>query len=191
MCPMCEKPAVDGKTHPKCQTRYTLDGLTSFFHYNGIIRQAIKTVKYRLVSDLAQEFINLIPDSSLQLITHNLQPTTLIPIPLHPARERFRGFNQAEVVGRILAKRLGVPMRTDVLKRVRKTVPQVEMKDRKKRLKNMENVFAVSPNILISQYLNIFLFDDVFTTGATLQSAANVLKRAGVKKIWGVVLAHG
>ena len=204
MCPMCEKPAVDGKTHPKCQTRYTLDGLTSFFHYNGIIRQAIKTVKYRLVSDLAQEFINLIPDSSLQLITHNLparnassiadaggQPTTLIPIPLHPARERFRGFNQAEVLGRILAKRLGVPMRTDVLQRVRKTVPQVEMKDRKKRLKNMENVFAVSPNILISQYLNIFLFDDVFTTGATLQSAANVLKRAGVGKVWGVVLAHG
>ena len=192
ICPVCEKPAIDGRTHPKCQTRYTLDGLTSFFHYDGIIRQAIKTVKYRLVSDLAQEFIGLIPSSSLQLPIHNYQSSIFIPIPLHPEKKRFRGFNQTEVLGRILAKRLGVSVRSDILKRVIKTLPQVEMKERKKRLKNMEGVFAVN-QLAMKQYNNetILLFDDVFTTGATLRSAASVLKRAGAKKVWGIVLAHG
>lgn len=200
ICPVCGGSAVDGATHPRCKTRYSLDGLTSFFRYDGVIRRAVKLLKYQFVSDLAKEFISLIPSSLLQPITHNSSPITLIPIPLHPSRLRFRGFNQAEVLGKILAKRLNIPIRTNILKRVRKTTPQVEMKDRKKRLKNMEGVFAVN-NLAMKpfdsaqgrQYSNvtIFLFDDVFTTGATLRSAANVLKRAGVKRVWGVVMAHG
>ena len=197
ICPVCEKPAIAGITHPRCQTRYSLDGLTSVFRYNGVIRKAVKGIKYRFVSDLAQEFISLIPDRSLSLFskTYNLVPRTLvlIPIPLHSSRLHFRGFNQAEVLGKLLAKRLNIPVRADILKRVRKTVPQVEVKDREKRLKNMENVFSVSPNPPAggSQYPNILLFDDVFTTGATLRAAANVLKRAGARKVWGIVLAHG
>ncbi len=61
-----------------------------------------------------------------------------------------------------------------------------------KRLKNMENVFSVNHST-IEQFSNetIFLFDDVFTTGATLRASANVLKRAGARKVWGIVLAHG
>ena len=47
ICPVCRKPAIDGKTHPKCQTRYSLDGLTSFFGYQGVIREAIKRIKYK------------------------------------------------------------------------------------------------------------------------------------------------
>lgn len=190
ICPVCGKPAIDGATHPRCQTRYSLDGLTSIFRYDGIVRNAVKSIKYRFVSDLAEEFVDLVPYSILSTINHQL-PTIIIPIPLHISRFRFRGFNQAEVLGRILSKQLGIPIRTDILKRIRKTIPQVEMKDRKKRLKNMEKVFSVSPNILISQYPNILLFDDVYTTGATLRSAANVLKRAGAKKVWGITLAHG
>jgi len=206
ICPVCTRSAIDGATHPRCQTKYTLDGLTSFFRYEGIVRKAIKAIKYRFVSDLAKEFIGLIPASSFQPITHNSpahnassiadaggQPITLIPIPLHPTRLRFRGFNQAEVLGKLLAKRLKISVKTNILKRVRKTVPQVEMKDRKKRLQNMEGVFTVSPNPPAggSQYPNILLFDDVFTTGATLRSAASMLKHAGVEKVWGVALAHG
>lgn len=193
ICPICEKRAIDGATHPVCRTKYTIDGLTSFFRYTGPIRQAVKLIKYRYVSDLAEEFINLIPSSQFQFSIFNFQFSILIPIPLHPFRLRFRGFNQAEILGKVIAERLKIPINTDILKRVRKTTPQVEMKDRKKRLTNMENVFAVCPNPPAggSQYSNILLFDDVFTTGATLRSAANVLKRAGAKKVWGVVLAHG
>ncbi len=200
ICPVCSHPAIDGATHPRCQTRYSLDGLTSIFRYDGIIRKAVKSIKYRFVSDLAKEFISLIPSSYFQLITYNTstpfsvnsQLTTLIPIPLHASRLHFRGFNQAEVLGRIFSRRLHITIQADILKRIRKTIPQVEMKDREKRLKNMDGVFTVN-NLTMKQLSNvtILLFDDVYTTGATLRCAANVLKRAGAKKVWGITLAHG
>lgn len=191
ICPVCEKWAIGGATHPRCKTKYTIDGLTSIFHYDGIVQKAVKLLKYRFVSDLAKEFVELIPSASFPSSIIHSQSSILIPVPLHPSRLRFRGFNQAEVLGRLIADRLNISIKTDILKRTKKTKPQVEMKDRKKRLANMENVFTVSPNTLISQYPNILLFDDVFTTGATLRAAANVLKRAGAKKVWGVVMAHG
>ncbi len=190
VCPVCEKPGVDGATHPRCRTRYALDGLTSFFRYDAAVRQAIKSIKYRYISDLPKEFIDLIPVVYLHSSIINHKSLILIPIPLHPARLKFRGFNQAEVLGKLLAQRLNIPVRIDLLQRVKKTTPQVDMKDRKRRLANMEGVFSVTPNLLISNSLSFFLFDDVFTTGATMRSAANVLKRAGVKFVWGITMAR-
>ncbi|MFZ5845468.1 MAG: ComF family protein [Patescibacteria group bacterium] len=208
ICPVCEKPAISGRTHPGCQTRYVIDGLTSLFRYEGIVRQAVKALKYRYVSDLAQEFINLIPYSSLIQLTNQLinpaspagrRSTMLVPIPLHPSRLRQRGFNQAEVLGKLLASRLGITMRTDILKRIRKTIPQVEMKDRDERLKNMVGVFSVKESFdkmvlkhqnVKGQFLSILLFDDVFTTGATMRAAAQALKRAGVKFVWGITMVR-
>jgi len=192
ICPVCEKWAIDGATHPRCKTKYTIDGLTSFFHYDGVIQQAVKLLKYRFVSDLAKEFVDLIPSSYLQFLILNFKFLILIPIPLHPSRFRFRGFNQAEILGKLIASKLNISVRTDILKRAKKTTPQVEMKDRKKRLTNMGNAFAIN-HLAMKQLGNgaVLLFDDVFTTGATLRSAANVLKRAGAKKVWGIVMAHG
>jgi ComF family protein len=192
---MCLGPAIDGVTHPRCRTRYSLDGLTAFFHYRGVIRNAIKSIKYRFVSDLAKEFVNLIPSSFViartPMLHRGTQQSLLIPIPLHPSRLAFRGFNQAEVLGKILVQRLQIPLRTDILIRTKKTDPQVEMKDRKKRLENMKNVFDIHKSCNLNYESTVILFDDVCTTGATLRAAANVLKRTGVKRIWGVVMAHG
>lgn len=189
ICPVCEKPAVDGATHPHCQTRYTPDGLTSFFRYDGIVRIAIKAIKYRYLSDLAKEFTDLIPLSSLKTLSIYHELAVFLPIPLHPARFRERGFNQAEVLGKLIAGRLGIPMNTKYLKRIKKTIPQVQMKDRQERLKNMEKVFAVN-TLLNNTGSSVILFDDVFTTGATMRSATNVLKRVGVKNVWGVTMAR-
>lgn len=192
ICPVCFSPAMDGMTHPRCKSRYSLDGMTCFFQYRGIIRNAIKSIKYRFISDLAQEFINLIPVSKIQLTTHNPQLTTLIPIPLHPSRLAFRGFNQAEVLGGQFARRLNIPMQSNVLIRVKKTIPQVEMKDKKKRLENMKDVFGINAKFPSANcQLPILLFDDVCTTGATLRSAGSTLKHSGASFVWGVVLAHG
>jgi len=176
---MCGRPALDGITHPRCRTRYSLDGLTSFFHYDGPVRKAIKAIKYRLVSDLAEECVSLIPDFSFP------KRALLIPIPLHPKRFRDRGFNQAEVLGTILAKRLNIAVRTDILRRTRATMPQAEIKEKKKRLENMKNSF-VSREIRE----NILLFDDVCTTGATLRNAAIALKQAGANHIWAITIAR-
>ena len=104
---------------------------------------------------------------------------------------RDRGFNQAEVLGKLLARRLHIPLRTDILRRVKKTTPQVEMKDRKERLRNMKNIFEINP-ATIEQWNNktIILFDDVFTTGATMRAAGETLKRAGAKRVWALTMAR-
>src|SRR3989344_2243786 len=110
ICPVCERPAIDGVTHSRCKTRYAPDGLTSFFRYDGVVRKAIKAIKYRLVTDLANEFVNLVPLSAFTHVnftryTHGV----LVPIPLHSSRFRDRGFNQAEVLGRLVSRKLHVP----------------------------------------------------------------------------------
>lgn len=189
ICPMCGRLAIDGVIHPRCRTRYGLDGLTSFFHYDGIIQKAVKMLKYRRVSDLAAEFVSLISVPCTlprrQAGLHH-DPCIFVPIPLHPSRQKERGYNQAEILGALIAKKLNIPIATDILKRVKKTVPQVEMKKREARLKNMEGVFAVYH----TPPEHVVLFDDVFTTGATMRSAANRLKRAGAKFVWAVTIAR-
>ena len=82
-------------------------------------------------------------------------------------------------------------MRTDILRRVKETIPQVAMKKREARMKNMEGVFGFTGDTRIHRHSDtIVLFDDVFTTGATMRSAANVLKRNGMKYVWAVTMAR-
>lgn len=190
VCPMCQRRALDGQTHRSCLARYSLDGLTCFFRYRGVVQKGIKAIKYRFVFDSAQAFAELVP---LQLLTsQNIvgkgrgKDIVLVPIPLHKSRMRERGFNQAEMLGIHIARRFGILMTTDVLVRKKPTLPQVTMKDRDKRLKNMANVFSVMK--VPPRY--VILFDDVFTTGATMRSAAEALKRAGAKFVWAVTMAR-
>lgn len=174
ICPMCGRLAFEGITHSRCKTRYGIDGLTSFFHYNGPVQKAIKAIKYRGVSDLAKELVSLSP-------VKGFSDYVVIPIPLHPKKYRERGFNQAEV----LARELHLPMRTDILRRIRATPPQAEIKEKKKRLENMKNSFESSR---VSG--RILLFDDVCTTGSTLRNAASALKHAGAEHIWAMTITH-
>ena len=207
-CPVCEKPAIDGMTHPRCRTKYSLDGLTSFFRYDGIIKKAIKRIKYRFAFDIVEGLIQCIPDTSFSYIQKILNSKFLIlncilvPIPLHPSRYKYRGFNQAEIIADTLNRRLNIPVHTKLLIRTKKTIPQVEMKDRDKRLVNMKDVFTVKKDSTILRCNNlpaealakegvaIFLVDDVFTTGATLRSAASVLKHNGATFVWGITIAQ-
>lgn len=193
ICPMCEKPAIDGCTHPKCHTRYGLDGLYSFFHYHNTTRFMVKALKYRAVYDIAGMCGNFIPAWSYTLFRkisgHQVQNAVCIPIPLFSLREKQRGFNQSEILGRFVSQKLHIPIAADILYRTKYTVPQVEMKDRKDRLQNMKDVFAISKDAQ-SMPRAMILFDDVWTTGATMRAAANVLKRHGVQTVWAMTFAR-
>lgn len=191
VCPVCERPAIGGATHPGCKTKYSLDGLTSLFVYDGPIKKAVKELKYRFVTDLANELVALInlPKGSTLYKVEPYKKAILTAVPLHWWRLNWRGFNQAELLGKMIAGKLGIKFISNMLMRKRATKPQVELKG-KERQENIANVFAVSPNILISKYPSILLFDDVWTTGATLRTCGAVLKRAGAKMVWGVTLAR-
>lgn len=184
-CPVCNRASVDGCTHLRCKKRFGIDRLISFFPYTGIVQKAIKTIKYRYAYNVAGDLLRF---ASLPELP---KKSVFVPIPLHPSRSRLRGFNQAEIIARVLSKRVDIPVRTDILKRIRKTVPQVDMKNREDRLSNMKGVFVVNKGILPSVQQNtLILVDDVYTTGATMQSACEALKRAGVKTVWGLTIAQ-
>ncbi len=114
-------------------------------------------------------------------------PRLLVPVPLHPQRLRQRGFNQAVVLGRELARRATLPLRPDVLARVRRTPPQVALDARARRV-NLRGAFALAQPV---RGQRVVLLDDVITTGATLGEAARVLLRGGAAsvEVWALAVA--
>jgi len=184
---MCERAAIDGKTHPGCQTRYSLDGLTSLYRYDGPVKSAIKRLKYKPYLAALVDILLLSILSSIESKRDEFTTFTVVPVPLHPQRQRERGFNQAALVGKALATQLSLPFQEKVLKRTRYTKAQVLLAEKERR-KNLAGAFAIVPSIPVSP--NILLVDDVWTTGSTMRICANVLKRAGAKNVWALTVAR-
>lgn len=122
-------------------------------------------------------------------------PDLVIPVPLHPRRQRFRGFNQAEMLAEKLMTLLlpgsPIPVRSDLLRRTRFTKPQMKTDSKPERLTNLSQAFAVPLEVagpLVGK--TVWLVDDVATTGTTLDECAKTLKNAGVKGVWGMVIAR-
>ena len=107
------------------------------------------------------------------------QPQAIVPIPLHRARLRQRGYDQALELAKPLAAALHLPLRTDLLARVRRTSAQSEL-DAAARRRNLQRAFRVAHGPLPA---HVVLFDDVMTTGATLHAAARALRDAGVQRV--------
>jgi len=125
---------------------------------------------------------------------------TVIPIPLHKQRLRFRGFNQAELLAKEVAEHFSIPLETNVLERTRAVLAQAKIKNHKDRKENIKNIFKINSEFIkkcVKEGKNllknkiIILVDDVATTNATLSEAAKVLKEAGAKEVWGLVVAKG
>lgn len=189
-CPICKKNMTNnGEVCPACITSTshdTFDGIFIASHYNdALLKKAIHFYKYRFVSDLS-ESLALLLAQALQNSTLP-SPDIIIPVPLHKRRQRWRGFNQAELLAHTLD--LQIPLLTDILLRVRYTVPQVKMKNKIKRQENLTNAFIVQ-NTMHIHGKNILLIDDVITTGATLDECARTLKAGGAKNVFCLVLAR-
>jgi len=101
----------------------------------------------------------------------------VIPVPLHWKRKRSRGYNQAEVIAAELAAQLGASLRTDILKRSRRTRSQTSL-SAEERIRNVQGVFSVSSRKNIPPVRHVLLVDDTFTTGATLAACHRVLRNA-------------
>lgn len=112
----------------------------------------------------------------------------LVPVPLHRLRERRRGFNQAEILGKILAEAWSLPFLPDLLIRQKKTEPQYKLEG-KERKDNVRGAFNLGYKLSAKSY-KLLLFDDVWTTGATMRTCGNLLKRAGARFVWGLTLAR-
>ena len=192
ICLVCNKPSLDGLTHPGCKGRYTIDGAFCAVAYKGIVKKLIYNFKYKpYLTDLRKTLVELFYESIIQqeifqkVYSHSL---VLVPIPLYSERLRKRGYNHSKLLAEELAKSLNLKL-INGLRRIRGTKSQFGLK-LKERKENLKDTFEVNPNISISKYPNIFLVDDILTTGSTLLEAAKILKKNGAKRVWGLVLAR-
>jgi competence protein ComFC len=133
----------------------------------------------------------LIDELSDKNIFNNFQNPLLVPIPLHINRRKARGFNQSEIIARELCKRNKIlfDLEEKSLIRERETESQAKITHRKERFKNIHNCFKVT-NPQRFHNRNIILIDDITTTGATLEEATKVLKRAGARNVYACTIAQ-
>ena len=191
---MCGQFSIGGLSHSGCVRPRGLDGLTSVFAYQGVMKKAIKKLKYKFISDLATDLVELFLSfcGEDKVFSRLVRKKNLffVPIPLHPARRRWRGFNQAELLGKMITDNLAISFLPDLLIRIKKTQPQIGL-SKQSRKKNMRGAFVINKNAK-RQIANaqLILFDDVWTSGATLMEATKVLKNAGSQKVWGLTLAR-
>jgi len=187
---VCEQSSLRGETCNQCQSQHALDGLIVATHYsNPLVKKAIRNFKFLLVKSLHEQLARLI----IKQIEQNSIPCKIefvIPVPLHKKRLKWRGFNQAELLGNKIAEHLDIHIRTDILVRTKNTKAQSKIHDHETRNENISEAFVcVKPDAVKQK--NILLIDDVCSTGSTLNECAGVLKNAGAYKVWGVVVARG
>ncbi len=185
-CPRCGRPAADGRPCDACRGRgSSLAGIRSGFAYRGPIRQAVIQFKYRGVRAMSAELAALLHQ---RLQAHPVPFTAIVPVPLFRDRLRERGYNQAALLARDLARLTGVPSLPNAITRTRSTPPQVRQPSRSRRLENLAGAFRGDQPMAAGQEL--LLVDDVCTTGATLESCARALRDAGARSVWGLTLAR-
>jgi ComF family protein len=126
--------------------------------------------------------------TALHTAPRTLHNPLFVPVPLHIRRERSRGFNQAALLAHTAADR-GLFSYAEPLKRTRNTASQTKTSGRAGRMDAMTNAFTVTDTKTVSNR-HIMLVDDVCTTGATLNAAADALMRAGARSITGLVIAR-
>ena len=113
----------------------------------------------------------------------------VIPVPVHPARRRMRGYNQAEILAVKLGEALDTEVCSDLLIRVKKTRPQKELSDGE-RLRNLREAFVLSGEVP-RRYETVLLIDDIYTTGSTMEACSRRLKEAGVRRIFCISICSG
>lgn len=195
VCPTCERPAIGGKYHPLCNKKYGLDGLWSLGIYQDPLKKAIQKLKYKFVTDIADTLTDLMieywakytPQFIEEIKKTHGEEWVIVPVPLHPKREKWRGFNQSALLGKILASKLGLEY-AEALKRTKHTKPQVKLSSWERK-KNIKNAFSLDTKYNI-QNTSILLIDDVWTTGSTLKECCYILKRAGAQSVWAITLAR-
>lgn len=146
------------------------------------IDAAIKALKFQRKLFYAPAFVELLYSAAEKLPA---DIDAVLPVPLHWRRRWFRGFNQAVEIGRPVARRLGVPLVSNV-RRKRATRFQSGL-SASERARNLQSAFVVRGTLT---FRHVLIIDDVMTTGTTVRQIALVLKRAGVKKVSALAVAR-
>lgn len=157
------------------------------FRYEEPMKRALMLFKFkgrREYGDFMGRLMCLYGKDFIQQI----QPQIILPVPVHRKRQRVRGYNQAEVLARVISSGFSIPIRTDLVLRKKFTKAQKEL-NRKERKKNLEQAFCVKREA--GTYKKVLLVDDIYTTGSTVNAIAGNLKKEGVEEVYFLSLCIG
>jgi ComF family protein len=191
-CDRCSEPfegSIDSAfTCANCAHRTIyFDAAVAAYRSRGIVREIIHEFKYARQMHLrhlvAQWLSAALDDDRVRGVSFDL----IVPVPLHPARQRERGFNQASLLAESLSTEVSLPSRP-VLERIRYTTTQTAL-DRAERMENLHNAFRLRKKADV-RGLRVLLIDDVLTTGSTLSECARVLRRAGAISVHAATAAR-
>ena len=173
---------------PACQDKtYAFDRARSFAVYEGALVQAILLLKFERMEPLGAWFAERLAEV-VKGEGDVLAADVVVPVPLHRERERERGYNQAALLSRPLAKRLRLPHKAVLLMRTRAR-PDKRILSLEERWESVRGAFATRPGSQVDN-LRVLLVDDVLTTGATLDACARALREAGAKSVLGLTVAR-
>ena len=194
-CVSCGLPFVSAVSaqaaEPKCQScqlgRYKFERARSFGVYNDALGGAIVLLKYEAVTRLASWFASRLERVVREEYTSR-EFDAVVPVPLFPARQRERGYNQAEVIAKPLARALNLKMGSFLLVRT-KPRPVQRLLTHRQRWLTVRGAYETREGSKVDK-LRILLVDDVFTTGATLDSCSRALMKAGASSVCAVTVAR-
>jgi ComF family protein len=191
LCSICGIPFIGTGGDHRCGACLThpphFDTARARYLYEGPIRDLIHSFKYSQLTHLRHPLALLALEGVSGLVSEH-DPHLIVPVPLHRSRLRQRGFNQAALLGRVLSRRLSLPMLPDALVRIRPTEPQIKLSAAERRT-NVKGAFTVKRPALIAGK-RILLLDDVMTTGSTMDECAKELKKAGADGVIAATIAR-
>lgn len=188
-CRRCGKQMMRGMTefcHDCVQRRHVYDYGYALYDYQSM-RKSIYRFKYGKRCEYAAFYARDIWER-LSAEICMMEADSIVPVPVHASRKRSRGYNQAELVAAELSRLTGIRMYENLVKRVRKTVPQKELTIQE-RQNNLKKAFNITTNVV--KLNKTILVDDIYTTGSTLDAVALELRRHGVKSVYFIALCIG
>jgi len=186
-CPYCGK-LNDGQVCLSCQKDHPyLNGLIAAAYLDQNLKRVIYKYKYYRARDVSKLLAKLLKNKLIRNENIEKNKLTLAAIPLHPLDRTKRGFNQAELIAKQLAKDKKFNYQPTLLKKIRRTKDQTKL-TKEQRKKNIRNVFEINEKPTTK---TIILIDDIFTTGATIEEASRTIKKTYPEtKVWGGVVGR-
>ena len=183
-CIVCASPRVPQLCEQCRRSAPDFDSARAPYEFRGVARHIVHDLKYRHIRIAAPRIARLLAE----YMERNPYPVdAYCAVPLHPRRERSRGFNQSALIARELSRLSGVPLDNTALRRTRNTPPQVGMESQDERQRNIADAFECQSDVEGQRYM---LIDDVITTGSTMSACAHALKNAGAANVWGLAFAR-
>jgi ComF family protein len=195
-CGRCGRPIVstavtESTLKPQCHLcrlgGYDFDFVQSFGAYSPPMARAILLLKYGEVTPLGGWFAKQLAKVAEQN-PGQFAADVVVPVPLHPSRLRDRGYNQAELIAKPLARYLGIPFRSYLLVRTRPRPDKIRL-TRRERWETVRGAYAMHQRAKVDK-MRVLLVDDVFTTGATLDACSRALRGAGAVRVAGLTVAR-